>query len=95
MRIAYHLRHRAARLGYDIRSDEVYSPERYGMSPASKYPNAIKAETVVLNAGVVRLDQDRRTNAVRQIDLNGLTQLVDFLIGQIRLASNPLKRLPT
>ena len=44
MRIAYHLRHRAARLGYDIRPDEVYSTERYGMSPAAKYANAIKPE---------------------------------------------------
>jgi len=54
MRIAYHLRHRAARLGYDIRSDEVYSPERYGMSPASKYANAIKAEAETLCAATFR-----------------------------------------
>lgn len=54
MRIAYHLRHRAARLGYDIRPDEVYSTERYGMSPAAKYANAIKAEADALCAATFR-----------------------------------------
>lgn len=54
MRIAYHLRHRAARLGYDIRPDEVYSTERYGMSPAAKYANAVKAEADTLCAATFR-----------------------------------------
>lgn len=60
MRIAYHLRHRAARLGYDIRSDEVYSPKRYGMSPANPLSpmnavaNAIKPEAEALCAATFR-----------------------------------------
>jgi hypothetical protein len=54
MRIAYHLRHRAARLGYDIRADEVYSTERYGMSPAAGYAAAIKSEADTLCAATFR-----------------------------------------
>ncbi|MGB7326190.1 MAG: hypothetical protein WBD31_15055, partial [Rubripirellula sp.] len=54
MRIAYHLRHRAAGLGYDIRADEVYSPERFGMSPAAKYAQAIKPEADTLCAASFR-----------------------------------------
>lgn len=51
---ACYLRHRAARLGYDIWPDEVYSTERYGMSPAAKYANAIKAEADTLCAATFR-----------------------------------------
>jgi hypothetical protein len=54
MRIAYHLRHRAARLGYDIRPDEVYSTERYGMSPAAGYAAALKVEADTLCAATFR-----------------------------------------
>ena len=44
MRIAYHLRYRAARLNYDIRPNEVYSSERFGMSLAAEYSRALDAE---------------------------------------------------
>lgn len=44
----------AKELGYDIRPDEVYSTERYGMSPAAKYANAIKAEADALCAATFR-----------------------------------------
>ncbi|GAA4446068.1 hypothetical protein [Novipirellula rosea] len=54
MRIAYHLYFRARSLGYDVRADEVYSPERYGMSPAATYANAIKAEADTLCAATFR-----------------------------------------
>src|SRR6056297_1776972 len=54
MRIAYHLHHRAASLGYDIRADGVYSTERYGMSPAAGYAAAIKSEAKTLSAATFR-----------------------------------------
>ncbi len=44
MRIAYHLRYRAARLNYDIRPNEVYSSERFGMSLAAEYSRTLDAE---------------------------------------------------
>lgn len=44
MRIAYHLRYRAARLNYDIRPNEVYSSERFGMSMAAEYSRTLDAE---------------------------------------------------
>lgn len=50
MRIAYHLCFRAQSLGYDIKPVEVYSPERYGMSPAAKYASEIRAEADTLCA---------------------------------------------
>lgn len=54
MRIAYHLCFRARSLGYDIRPAEVYSPQRYGMSPAAKYASEIKAEAETLCAATFR-----------------------------------------
>ncbi|HAY79479.1 MAG TPA: hypothetical protein DCY79_06710 [Planctomycetaceae bacterium] len=54
MRIAYHLCIRARRLGYDIEPAEVYSPERFGMSPAMKYAVALQAEAKALVAATFR-----------------------------------------
>ncbi|WP_146439833.1 hypothetical protein [Crateriforma conspicua] len=54
MRIAYHLCFRAQGLGYDIEPAEVYSPERYGMSPAMEYAETLKAESRALVAASFR-----------------------------------------
>ncbi len=54
MRIAYHLRQRATGLAYDIRPDEVYGLERYGMSQAAKYAIANKDEAEARRAATFR-----------------------------------------
>ncbi len=54
MRIAYHLCARARGLGYDVRPAEVYSPERFGMSPASDYAAALATEARTLVAASFR-----------------------------------------
>ena len=54
MRIAYHLQYRAQRLGWDIEPNEVYSPERFGMSKAAQYALALESEAETLLAASFR-----------------------------------------
>lgn len=54
MRIAYHLCFRARGLGYDIKPTEVYSPERFGMSPAFEYAATLESEAAALVAASFR-----------------------------------------
>jgi hypothetical protein len=54
MRIAYHFQYRAARLGWDIEPNEVYSPERFGMSKGTQYALALQAEAETLLAASFR-----------------------------------------
>lgn len=54
MRIAYHLQYRAQRLGWDIEPNEVYSPERFGMSRATQYAVALEKEAKTLLAASFR-----------------------------------------
>lgn len=54
MRIAYQLCARARGLGYDVRPVEVYSPERFGMSPAADYAETLATEARTLVAASFR-----------------------------------------